>query len=79
MAGAKNGVAVQLANEESRAIFTHCYGHALNLAAGDTIKKNKVLRDALDTTLEMSKLIKYSPRREAIFLKLRQELTPEVP
>ena len=55
MAGAKNGVAVQLANAESCAIFMHCCGHALNLAAGDTIKKNKVLRDALDTTLEMSK------------------------
>ena len=36
MAGAKNGVAVQLANEGSRAIFTHYYRHALNLAAGDT-------------------------------------------
>ena len=36
MACEKNGVAVQLANEECCAIFTHCYGHALNLAAGDT-------------------------------------------
>ena len=47
--------------EEPRATFTHCYGHALNLAAGDTIKKNKLLRNALDTTFEISKLLKYSP------------------
>ena len=56
--------------------FTHCYGHALNLAAGDTIKKNKVLCNTLDATLEISKLIKFSPRRDAIFQKLKLELAP---
>ena len=61
MAGAKSGVATQIIQEEPRATFTHCYGHALNLAAGDTIKKNKLLRNALDTTFEISKLLKYSP------------------
>ena len=77
MAGAKNGVATQILHEEPRATFTHCYGHALNLAAGDTVKKNKVLRNTLDTTLEISKLIKFSPRRDAIFQKLKSELAPE--
>lgn len=32
--------------------FIHCYGHARNLAARDTIKNVKVMRDALDTTHE---------------------------
>jgi hypothetical protein len=41
MSGAKSGVSTQILKEEPRAIYTHCYGHALNLAAGDTIKKNK--------------------------------------
>ena len=77
MAGAKNGVATQILHEEPRATFTHCYGHALNLAAGDTVKKNKVLHNTLDTTLEISKLIKFSPRRDAIFQKLKSELAPE--
>ena len=62
MAGARNGVATQILHEEPRATFTHCYGHALNLAASDTVKKNKVLCNTLDTTLEISKLIKFSPR-----------------
>ena len=62
MAGARHGVAAQILLEEPRATFTHCYGHALNLAAGDTIKKNKILRNTLDVTLEISKLIKFSPR-----------------
>ena len=38
MTGVRNGVAKQLTDEEPRAIFTHCYGHALNLAVGDTVK-----------------------------------------
>ena len=67
MAGAKNGVATQILAEEPRAIFTHCYGRALNLAARDMIKRKKILRDFLDATLEMSKLIKWSPRPDAIF------------
>ena len=79
MAGARNGVATQILHEEPRATFTHCYGHALNLAAGDTVKKNKVLRNTLDTTLEISKLIKFSPRRDAIFQKLKLELASETP
>ena len=33
MAGIRNGVATQLRAEESRALYSHCYGHALNLAA----------------------------------------------
>ena len=40
MTWVRNGVAKQLTEEEPRAIFTHCYGHALNLAVGDTVKKN---------------------------------------
>ena len=39
MAGARNGVAKVFSNEEPRALFTNCHGHALNLAAGDSIKQ----------------------------------------
>ena len=35
MKGPRSGVAKQLLEEESRAIYTHCYGHSLNLAIGD--------------------------------------------
>ena len=50
MSGIKSGVAKQILDEEKRAIFTHCYGHALNLACNDAVKGHKVLRDALETT-----------------------------
>ena len=79
MSGRRSGVAAQLSAEEPRAIYTHCYGHALNLAAGDTIKQNKLLCDALDITSEISKLLKYSPRRDSLFETLKKELAPDVP
>ena len=39
MAGCRTGVASQILSIESRALYTHCYGHSLNLAMRDTIKK----------------------------------------
>lgn len=72
MAGVRSGVAKQIIDEEPRAVYTHCYGHALNLACGDTIRKCTILRDALDVTYEITKLIKLSPCRECMFEKLKQ-------
>ena len=39
MAGYKSGVATRLLQEQPKALYSHCYGHALNLACGDTIKQ----------------------------------------
>lgn len=38
MSGARKGVAAIITQEESRARYTHCYGHALNLTVADTVK-----------------------------------------
>ena len=32
VSGPRSGVATQILQEEPRALYTHCYGHALNLA-----------------------------------------------
>ncbi len=74
MSGSKSGVAKRISDLEPRAVFTHCYGHALNLAASDTLKRSKLMKDALDTTREITKLIKFSPRREGIFRSLKENL-----
>ena len=74
MAGTRTGVAMQILSEESRATYTQCYGHALNLAASDPVKMNTILRDTLNTALEISKLLKYSPRRDAIFARLKMDI-----
>ena len=57
MAGIRNGVAAQMCAVEPCALYSHCYGHALNLATSDTIKKNKILRDVLDTVFEITEVL----------------------
>ena len=79
MRGARNGVSTQILAEEPRATFMHCYGHALNLATADVVRNVKCLKNTLDTTLEVSKLLKYSPRRGGIFEKIKSEIAPETP
>ena len=75
MTGVKNGVATVIASKESRAIFSHCYGHALNLGVGDTIKQCQLMKSSLEVVAEISKLIKKSPN---VFQKLKSDLAPEM-
>ena len=79
MCGVRNGVSMQILAKEPRATFMYCYGHALNLATADVVRNVKCLKNTLDTTLEVSKLLKYSPRRGGIFEKLKSEISPETP
>ena len=58
MKGERNGVARQIKDEEKRAIHIHCFTHSLNLAVGDTIKGSKLIKESLETTHEITKLIK---------------------
>lgn len=76
MQGVRNGVATQILRDQPKAIYTHCYGHALNLACQDMVRAIKVIRDALDTTFEISKLLKYSAKRKATYQKLKDEISP---
>lgn len=73
MSGIRSGVAKRVQDEESRAVFTHCYSHSLNLAASDSVKKSQFMKSALETTHEITKLIKKSPRRNEIFKELKAE------
>jgi len=45
MSSSKHGVVKLISNLEENAIYAHCYGHALNLAAADILKKCKLLKD----------------------------------
>ena len=79
MSGSKSGVATRLLALEPRALYTHCYGHALNLAAQDALKSVKVMADALDTVYEITKLIKKSPKRDIIFKKFKDDISTDSP
>ena len=62
MPEAQSGVATTLTDLESRALYTHCYEHALNLAIQDEVKGVNVMEDTLDTVYETTKLIKKPPK-----------------
>eukprot|EP00731_Ephydatia_muelleri_P014282 Em0008g2a len=79
MAGCRNGVSTKLLAKERQALYTHCYGHSLNLAVQDAVKANPIIRDALDTIEEMSKLIKKSPRRQVIFQNVKNDIALDSP
>lgn len=79
MTGIRLGVAKQLLDEEPRAVYTHCYGHALNLACGDAIKQCSLIKNALDITHELIKPLKNSPRSNACFETHKTEIAPDTP
>ena len=37
MVGIRSGLAAKIITLESRALYTHCYGHALNLGVQDML------------------------------------------
>ena len=46
-----------ISDHEPPAVYTHCYGHALNLSVGGTVKQCRVMQSALDTVYVILKLI----------------------
>ncbi|XP_062502108.1 zinc finger MYM-type protein 1-like [Corticium candelabrum] len=79
MAGVKAGVAAKIEQVKPRAVFKHCHGHALNLAVSDTVKQCLAMKDCLDTCLELVKLIKFSPNREAVLREVKEEIGSDAP
>ncbi|XP_029208676.2 zinc finger MYM-type protein 1-like [Acropora millepora] len=73
MAGEKTGVATQIKALNSKCLYTHCYGHALNLAVADAIKSVKCISDSLETVREIAKLVKKSPQKNTKLDEIRAE------
>ena len=78
-AGCKTGASTTILQKKHRTLYTHCYGHALNLAVQDAVKANVILHDTLDTIEEMTKLIKKSPRKQVIFEKVKHDISLDSP
>ena len=79
MSGIRNGVAKLISDEEPSAVYTHCYGHSLNLAVKDTVKGCKLMKSCLEAVHEIfiSKLIKKSPKRDSMFERLKGQVVSE--
>ena len=70
-------MATQIKSVNGKCLYTHCYGHALNLAVADAIKSVKCMNDSLDTVREIGKLVKKSPQRNTRLDKIRAETKNE--
>lgn len=53
--------------------------HAFSLAVHDMLKGSKVLSDTLDTTMEICKLIKFSPKREGLLNSIKADIHMDTP
>ncbi len=73
------GVATVIQAEQPNAFFAHCYGHSLNLATTDMVKGCATMKKMLVTVQEITKLVKYSPRRQSLFDKLKEEIASGCP
>ena len=61
------GVAKQIQNKYPAALRVHCLAHCLNPCLQDAAKKCKPIRAALDNVMELTQLIRYSPKRTLVF------------
>ena len=53
IAGAKTGVEIQIKAINRKCLYTHCYGHALNLAVCDSIKAVACLKGVFEVVHEI--------------------------
>jgi len=79
MSGCRSGFVTKLSALEHRALYTHCYGHTLSLATQDALKGIKIMEETLETVYEITKLIKKSPKRDVLFQKFKDDVTPGSP
>ena len=76
MCGIKNGVSNKIISENRKAFLIHCFGHVLrhvlNLAVGNMVKNVRFLKDNMDTTYEISSLIKNLPKEIQCYRKFEK-------
>ena len=77
MSRAKTGVAARIKTLNEKCLFTHCYGHVLNLSVKDACSDVKCLKDTFDIAREICKLVKLSPQRDPHLQTLRKETQNE--
>ena len=63
MQGKNSGVKSRILQKENRALSVWCYAHNTNLSACESLKKCKLMKNALSTGLEIVKSVKWSPKR----------------
>ena len=70
ISGSKSEVAVQIKSEGERALLRT---YLSNLAAGDTMKVCPIIKDTIDNTYVLTRLVKMSPKRDAKLHSIQTE------
>ena len=66
MMGKVSGVAQIIKQDiNHQGLVVHCFCHSLSLACSDTIKNCTLMKNSLNTSFEITKLVKFSPKRES--------------
>lgn len=75
MSGLHNGVQALVKRQQKKALYVHCLAHSLNLAIQEVTKKCVLLRNIMDFMFQLIQLIKFSPKRLAMFDHMRKEVS----
>ena len=74
MMGKKKGVATQIKSDiKPLALSTHCHTHSLNVACGDWIRNAAAISKPLEISYEITKLVKFSTKRDSHLRKIHEE------
>ena len=77
MVGLRSGLATQILDKSPKAFLIHCFAHELNLSVNDMVRQIPFLDNIMSNSLEISNLIKLSPKQNALLDKLHKELGAE--
>ena len=74
MLGKTSVVSEELQKLQPKVNYTHCHAHSFSLSVKDITKKVKTLGDTMGTAREVIVLINYSPKRENILGKIKEQI-----
>ena len=77
MSGKRSGVATQFKSLNPKMLYTHCHGHALNLAVKDACSQVSALKETFEMAREITKLVKDSPQRNMKLEEIRKTTVNE--
>jgi len=75
MSGIRNGIQALVKSESPQALYVHCLAHSLNLCLKDVTNSCDMVRNVMNFIFDLVQLIRFYPKRLALFDTLRRELT----
>ena len=73
------GVAARIQEAEPTPIYVHCLAHSTNLCLQAVGRQSLPIREALDLTMEVSQLIRFSPKCCSLLESRQGQVSPGAP